>query len=420
MIVDSVTTPAPAIMGSRVLSFCSLSCRDDFFKSGSRAEATPPKISGEEVDCGVAGKGSSISSEDLVPGEITRSQNEVPAGRCFLSRPGMNGTVFAVGLLLSLLGFFGLAMTVRYLVPDTWSNKQASAKTPETNRPRDDGSSGLPAYAETAEEEPDAGETATRILEESLDSENLLLRIIAAETLLHYGESERARREILQAANDPLWTRRHEAAAALVRLGDPKGVEILERDIKSYRRNVRRSAVFALAALGWEPREIRRFLFRMDSALPAAEMFALGRVRRKLVDGSDDRLKSEVQRVLEKILNSRQSASWEKQRAAAALGMMGNPEGKSFLKNNSMGESLPLGVAIAMAGTVHDMAEEALVQALKHSALRLEAAREMVRMGKRADTAELESEMTSSCESSRVTAAAAFVILTKNRETEAH
>ena len=468
--MDLLTAPAVGIVGGSIFSFCSFDCKEEFFEKvlqgegrwekksleekapkdktqeekgledKSPAEKSPAEKSPREREPLVMEAEPILESEEMCEMQVAvlgGVSSSMAARKRFGSKDWELVGV-AIGLL-ALLWLLGLAIKKDLMIPDSWSQKHASAEIAEENKknrvdPELGGEVG--SYSDSSKDlKADSGSMhsngsmvnggsptstaedlrvrARKVLIESMKLEGSRVQIIAAEALIRCDDSELAWRVLRKASRDTLWTRRQMAAEARARLGDRRGLNLLEKDIRVHRGSVRRGAVFALGRLGETKKEplkhLRRFLYRPGRELAAAEVYTV----------ADKARESHAVRVLERILRSGDSAPWEKLRAAAALGLLGDPQGKEHLKNGLRGESVHLGAALALERLQDFGAVEALTKALDYSALRLKAAPALKRLGVPVDLKKLGSEMVTSSLTSRVTAAAAVMILTRGSVFEA-
>jgi HEAT repeat protein len=230
-------------------------------------------------------------------------------------------------------------------------------------------------------------------------------RLTAAGVLAEQGH-EGALQVLRGALNAELWTTRRLAAETLACQGHPEGFEALRTGLQAKRRPVKWASAFALARCG-NPEGlflIRRLTRRRDHRMPSYE--ALARL------GSE-----EGERYLRRVLR-RGPAPYDRLRAAVALGLAGDRSGLPLLRERLKKEDPNLGVALALQRLGVPAAEQALRRALEHAALRVQAARALRAYGNVSGVSEMAPLLDSRLRESRLTAAAAIVILTTQTRAE--
>ncbi len=190
------------------------------------------------------------------------------------------------------------------------------------------------------------------------------------------------------------------AAAALAQIEDAEGLSFLRRSLASKRREERLSAAVALARAGdASGRGQLEEALRGGSRLVAAEMLArLGHARGR-----------EILRVA---LDSTDRG--ERALAAIALGHARDATARGALRALVHEGSSPQLAALALARLGDTAALPALVECLDHSAFRVEAAAELVLLGARGDTEpteRLRAALASEPPAGRIAAALAVLLL---------
>ena len=227
----------------------------------------------------------------------------------------------------------------------------------------------------------------------------------AARVLAEQGHAG-ALKALRKALKSPSWANRQRAAEALARLGHAEGLEALKKDLTAGRRQIKWASAFALARCG-DPagmRVIRQLArYRQHRMTSYEAMVRLG----------DEK----VLIALREVLKSR--AKYDRLRAAVALGMKGDRSGLAVLQARMKEPGMHMGVALALQKLEAPEARPALLRALKHTALREEAARALRAYGDVTMVAKMGPELGSDSEDVRLTAAAAIVILTAQARAEA-
>jgi HEAT repeat protein len=112
-------------------------------------------------------------------------------------------------------------------------------------------------------------------------------------------------------------------------------------------------------------------------------------------------------------------ASYDRLRAAVALGRAGDRSGLSLLRERLSQQGPNLGVALALQRLGAPEAEPALREALEHAALRVQAARALRAYGNVSGVSKMAPLLDSRLRETRLTAAAAIVLLTTQSRAEA-
>lgn len=421
--LDPFCAPVLGIVETRVLTFCSKTCKERVLNSAVHAAAVE-KGGGGRVDPASALKGieSGVRGDgirgDGIKGGARGDDGGGSGDQSFAQRWSGGGILTAAVVCGGGLVLAGLSVLGFVLVLDGWA---AHAKGIGGSK------SVFPQLAlQAAEEVPlarmvpraktvrplsllKARRRARQILEHYLKHESTRNRLMAAEALARCCNHKKAWQTLLRCAADTLWTRRQQAAAALARLGNGHGFAVLKKGLRSPRRTVRWGSAFTLARLGDDSgaEVIRPLLRRERYRVTCAEA---------LIKTGD----TEARRVLLRMLNGVDIPSSYRLRAAVALGLVGDRSGKSLLEHALRTEGVHLGAALALLELGDKSAVGVLIKALEHSAARLKAARALSRLGCQAGIGLLVERMHHFHHPGRVSAAAAVMLLTREARAEAH
>ncbi|MCD6499082.1 MAG: hypothetical protein J7M25_12400 [Deltaproteobacteria bacterium] len=249
---------------------------------------------------------------------------------------------------------------------------------------------------------------AQAILERFMAAGPTRHQILAAEVLACCCNEPEAWKILHDACRDRFWPRRKAAAEALMRLGKEQGVEVLRDGLRSHRRSERWSAAFVLARHGNRSgiKILHRLLGLRRYRLTTAEA---------LVHLKDGR----ARRALVAIAQSSEARSTDRIRAAAALVAAGDQDARGLLASLTKDGPpfWPSVMVLVRSGDVQ--ARSKMAGALKHTALRVEAARALVAAGVRVDPAPLWQDLSAPDDEAKVSAAAALLLGGCRRHSEA-
>ncbi len=371
--IDVLLAPSLAVVGGKVVSFCSDRCKQDFLDrsrgesgDGDDGPGTAPGADSRETHGqGTARRGT--------PGQGTKGRR----GRGLISwlrgRSSRELSIVAVAsaAVLGVVGYH-LACAMRYR-PAVTASAPAEAAPPR-EKP------GAPALVQSTRHPvavrgttvPSPGDVLRRarsLAHELLHRDGYRLQIEAAEVLLRCcpQDAPGAGKVLMEQAVHGSWARRRLAAQALARLGIGRGREILVKDLTSPRRSVRLSAALSLARLGDKRAApvLRSFVGARRYRLTCAEAL--------LHLGSD-----KAKRILRRLVRLQSARRPDRIRAAAALAGTGDEQAARILDGltGQGGIGWPGWLAMARAGLPGTRAR--LIEALRYPALRLAAARILV------------------------------------------
>lgn len=397
------------VVGDRIVLYCSDGCRREGLATG-RTQAEPsPEVALEILDDAAA----------LVSADVAREGPPARRGRLLAALLVATGVVLLVGA-----GY----LILEHLLGSGRSRREGRGGQA---RPTADAGGRVVTDAPGGEAVPgilDGSDVVVRLVEGGqthnkpsfLDLKQRSWSMLEGFLLSRTGRfwrtaarvlAEQGHAGALQALRKALvsekWANRQRAAEALARLGHVEGIEALKKDLTAGRKPVKWAAAFALARCG-------------DSAgVAVIRQLALFRQHRMtsyeaLVRLGNGKGKAHLRTVLLK-----SEAKYDRLRAAVALGMVGDRSGLELLKERLKEPGMHMGVALALQKLGAKEAREALVRALGHSALRVEAARALRAYGDVTLVSEMAKKLASPSEDSRLTAAAAIVILTAQARAEA-
>ncbi len=432
---------APLVLGGRVVMCCSDACREKV-RDGLTAHAPPPATTEAEPEAAPETPEATAlvdEPEDVAlgspdPGEPLPESAPVAASAP-VEGPRVSTAVESTPpaesrqrrvLLTTLVGGGALAlMFAGYLLFDhAYGGGEAQASLSATVgslppvSPPGRVAAGSPAQAVKPAPAPKKPvvpkrpslmtlkKQSWRILEGFLASRTGRFWRTAARVLAEQGHSG-ALAALRKGLQSPRWANRQRAAEALARLGHAEGVEVLKKDLSARRRSVKWASAFALARCG------------DSSGLPIIRQLANYRQHRMTAYEALVRLGNpKGMKHLRGVLKESR-APYDRLRAAVALGMRGDRSGLAMLKGRMKKPGMHMGVALALQKLDAPEARPALARALDHTALREEAARALRAYGDVTLVSKMAPELKSNSEDSRLTAAAAIVILTAQARAEA-
>ncbi len=387
--LDILLAPALAVVAGKVVCFCSDQCKKEYLErldDGGDAGMVPP----------VDGRGGE---------RIGETDGQRPKSGLFSwlkNHSSRTLLVVSVGAaaVLGLLGYH-LACVVRYR--PTVKAGPAEASLPR--RRGDDKHKVVTVGTKRSLHRPtrrEVFERAQSVAHELLHKEGYRLQVAAAEALMRCCSetSSLAEKVLFSKVQDPLWTRRRLAAEALARLGNPKGRQVLDKDLASPRRSIRLSAALSLARLGQKSSlpVLRSFVGAKRYQLTCAEaLLHLGSAR--------------AQRILWRITKSESSPRVDRVRAAAALAGKGDQQAAAVLARLVAKGPLGWPEVLAMARAGLSTVDDRLRDALRYPALRVEASRILAVRKIGADPTVLWQDLQSRDEEAKATAAVAALWL---------
>jgi HEAT repeat protein len=227
------------------------------------------------------------------------------------------------------------------------------------------------------------------------------LRLMAALALARTADTAALAELEKDLADDPSVIRRLDVAYALARAGHTKGTDILVAGLSADRRDVRLQAARWLAAL------------KDDRAKPRLrEAMSISFLRLSAAETLATLHDAEALKVLADALAGTDPES--RMRAAAALARAGDHTGEKLLLELIAHPRVELGAAEALSHLGRTEAIPALTQALRHTALRVDAALALRRLAAHPspdDLAPLADVLAQGDERARTTAAEALIIL---------
>jgi len=401
---------APLIVGDRVVVYCSDACRQEGLSTGRTSSEPGPEVVLEIVDDAPA-----MASTDRV--------REIPVPTFRLGRL-LAAVLVATGVLLLVGAGYLLLEHVMGSEPHRSAGGGGDGLTAAEGGGRSEADGNGGAAAPGILDGSDAAVRSVGIAQTRRKSSLLELKKrswsmlegfllsrtgrfwrTAAKVLAEQGHTG-ALQALRKALVSQKWANRQRAAEALARLGHAEGLEALKRDLNARRKPVKWASAFALARCG-------------DSAgVGVIKQLAYFRQHRMtsyeaLVRLGNGKGKTHLRKVFRK-----SKAKYDRLRAAVALGMVGDRTGIGLLKERLKEPGMHMGVALALQKLGAKEAREALVRALGHTALRVEAARALRAYGDVTLVSEMAQQLDSLSEDSRLTAAAAIVILTAQARAE--
>lgn len=426
--LDPLRAPALGIVESRVLPFCSAECKTGYFEVVNAREAEVELAAAEavvrkarahhELTSGIVKANTRAEARTAVgPAvRITGKAVEADADADDARLPGSPGLFRrwwrgsgtpAMVAVFAVVGFGALAAAGYRLLAGVTRPENRRYRPAVRPEPRPLPDAALERKAPTAQPKrvrpQEVLGQAKKVLGAFLKQEGTRHQLVAAEVLGGCCQEPGALEVLLSACKDSLWSRRQQAAAALARMGNDLGLKVLKKDLAHRRRAVRWAAAFNLARLGDRSglSVIRPLLSKKRYRLTCAEaLIKLGDTRAK--------------RYLVKVLDMESARSSDRLRAAVALGLAGDGRGAGLLREAVGGQRVHLGAALALARLQDPLATDALVRALDHTALRLEAARALRRLGTQVSLAKLVDRMKDPDAHGQISAAAAVLLLTRD------
>ena len=389
--MDLLLAPALAVIGGKVVSFCSDRCRQDYLDQGEQNG----EADGSDSLSGPGAEARRHHSRGLMSWLKGRSSRVL-----FVVAAASVGVLGVVGYHLACVMRYRPAVTASWpaeAAPPKKQQKEPVAPAVVLSPTRRSASSRSKAPSRSM-----VLGRARAVAHELLHQDGYRLQIAAAEALMRCCRQDvgQAKEVLLEQASHGLWTRRRLAAEALARAGVALGKKVLVEDLTSPRRSVRLSAALSLARLG-DRRALpvlRTFVGAKRYQLTCAEA---------LVHLGSDKAK----RILWRTVRSKSERRPDRIRAAAALAGAGDAEAAralaALVSTGAVGwpELLAMGRA-GVAGT-----HERLVEALRFPALRLQAARILFARKMKADPRVLWSDLVAPDEEARATAAVAALWL---------
>jgi len=309
------------------------------------------------------------------------------------------GALFAVcGLLVAAgVGFIGVELHRR---------ADAAEPAPPPPRPAPEPATAAVPPEPPAPEEPAAPtpqqihERAAAELRALTESTSPRVRRLAAQALARTGDARAL--ELLRALHkeEPSQLGRIQIAYALARAGDTAARDALRAELTADRRDVRLDAARSLVQLGDDSgrKALRAMLNVRSHRIGAAGLLA------RLSD-------EEGVKVLRAEIAGKDSPE-SVMRAAVALGRAGDSSVRDRLREILEDRRYNVGAADALAALGDQSAAPALTAQLRLSAVRVQAALWLRRLGAEVDLAPLTLALESGDDATRVTAAEALLILT--------
>jgi HEAT repeat protein len=412
----------PLVLGDRVVMCCSEACRDRTLAGLAPPTAPPqaPDVGSEAAQVeplpsasALPGERSGLPAAEGAEGVASSVALESPSPAESRRRRVLVSTLVGGGALL--LVFAGYLILAYAYGGGVGTNGASLSDSVGRLRPAPLGEDAAPPPRPPARPPPRA-ERRPSLMTLKKRSWHMLEGFLASRTGRFWRTSARVLAEqghagaleaLRKALKSPSWANRQRAAEALARLGHAEGLAVLKQDLVARRRPVQHASAFALARCG-DPaglRVIRQLARYRQHRMTAYE--ALVRL--------GDRLG--VVQLQEALRKSR--APYDRLRAAVALGLRGDRAGLAVLRARMKEPGMHMGVALALQKLGAPEARDALVRALEHTALRVEAARALRAYGDVTLVAKMSPELGSQSEDSRLTAAAAIVILTSQARAEA-
>jgi len=387
--------------GARVVAYCSAACESGVgaaVPALAPAPAAPPtlievpdaplRITREDTPSlgfEVAAQRSAEPEPALLP--VIADKLAAPTAAGPRSRLWRRAVVLATGA-----GLVSMALAI-------WSSMRPTRTTEAAADTAATAPVALPASV-TPPAAPSPVARARALLREALSERAVAIRLQAASLLAPEGDV--AARDVLAAlAQTGLPFDQLQAAEALAASGDARGVPILQTALKSDRRDLRLEAARALARVG-EPSGAQLLadtLGDRERGMGAAEALAALGDRRGVA-------------MLETTLGHPQPE--KRMRAALALGRTGHHRAEPVLRQILADGRYQNGAAIALAGLGATDAEPKLIDALRYSALRVEAAHALRKLGRPLDAAvlsALEVDLDTGDDIARLSAAEAILVL---------
>ena len=393
--LDLLRAPAYAIVGDTVMAVCSEECRQAYL--AEYAEEADHLGGGHGAGSAGSGRGASRRDSSGLFAKISHWWSGSKMSLLVVAALVLAAGVLAMGYRFACLAKGGGAVS-RIQPTAEASGPPLPPPEPVSVRPK---KPKMPAMEVLRKQ-------AQAILERFMAAGPTRHQILAAEVLACCCNEPKAWKILRDACRDRFWPRRKAAAEALMRLGKKQGVEVLRDGLRSHRRSERWSAAFVLAHHG------NRGGIKILHSLLGLKRYRLTTAE-ALVHVKDGR----ARRALVAIAQSPEARLTDRIRAAAALVAAGDQDVRGLLASLTKDGPpfWPSVMALVRSGDVQARAK--MAEALKHTALRIEAARALVATGAKVDPSALWRDLSAPDDEAKVSAAAALLMGGCRRDPEA-